>query len=595
MPPSGRASSASTGTACASGCRELGIEYVALREVAGRRRRDELRRRHRRPLHDAARRHLTRAVLRGRATCRPTRPRATTCCCGSWARPTRGRSTGSAARTSLTSKVAVVGPVASDPDADVDYLFLQLGVDEATVSDRQNCGNILAGVGPFAVERGLVAAGEARDRACGSGWSTPTASPSPRFPTPGGPGRVPRRRRDRRRPRHRRAGRPRVHRHRGLGDRRPAADRATSATPSTASRSPASTTACRWSLATARVLRADRLRGATSELAADAALLERIDAFRRKAGAADGPGRRRRRRRCPRRRCSPRRGDGGQVSTRSFIPVQPHTSIGVLAAVSVVTGMLLPGAVGHELTAALAGRPLAGRRRAPDRAPARRRRRRRSATPAAGASAPGVVRTARKLFDGTGLPRSLNRPDDARRPPGATAARHRPPRPRRAAHPELEREPRLLRRYLGLTRERLGRRLGVPARLGRLREHHDAAHRPQHGRHRPDEPAREPARRRCSAGSRPSRPPASGMGWQRRRPRLRPGVRLHRPRRPRDRRLLRDRVVPAAAATEAGAEEPGARPTPAAGSACGASTTSTTSASTSRRNRDFLRDTLGAR
>ena len=43
--------------------------------------------------------------------------------------------------------------------------------------------------------------------------------------------------------------------------------------------------------------------------------------------------------------------DGGQVCTRSFIPVQPHTAIGVLAAVSVVTGMLLPGAVGHELTA----------------------------------------------------------------------------------------------------------------------------------------------------------------------------------------------------------------------------------------------------
>jgi 4-oxalomesaconate tautomerase len=43
--------------------------------------------------------------------------------------------------------------------------------------------------------------------------------------------------------------------------------------------------------------------------------------------------------------------DGGRLCTRSFIPVQPHTSIGVLAAISVVTGMLLPGAVGHELTA----------------------------------------------------------------------------------------------------------------------------------------------------------------------------------------------------------------------------------------------------
>jgi 4-oxalomesaconate tautomerase len=55
----------------------------------------------------------------------------------------------------LTSKVAVISP-ATRPDADVDYLFLQVAVDEAGVSDSQNCGNILAGVGPFAVERGLV-------------------------------------------------------------------------------------------------------------------------------------------------------------------------------------------------------------------------------------------------------------------------------------------------------------------------------------------------------------------------------------------------------------------------------------------------------
>lgn len=57
----------------------------------------------------------------------------------------------------LTSKVAVVS--ASDRDgADVDYLFLQVFVDQALVSDAQNCGNMLAGVGPFAIERGLVAA-----------------------------------------------------------------------------------------------------------------------------------------------------------------------------------------------------------------------------------------------------------------------------------------------------------------------------------------------------------------------------------------------------------------------------------------------------
>jgi 4-oxalomesaconate tautomerase len=55
----------------------------------------------------------------------------------------------------LTSKVAVIGPP-TRPDADVDYLFLQVSVDEAEVSDSQNCGNILAGVGPFALENGLI-------------------------------------------------------------------------------------------------------------------------------------------------------------------------------------------------------------------------------------------------------------------------------------------------------------------------------------------------------------------------------------------------------------------------------------------------------
>jgi 4-oxalomesaconate tautomerase len=59
----------------------------------------------------------------------------------------------------LTSKVAIVSRAANDSadnEADVDYLFLQVNVDEAIVSDKQNCGNLLAGVGPFAIERGLV-------------------------------------------------------------------------------------------------------------------------------------------------------------------------------------------------------------------------------------------------------------------------------------------------------------------------------------------------------------------------------------------------------------------------------------------------------
>ena len=52
----------------------------------------------------------------------------------------------------LTSKVAVVSKSERD-GIDVDYLFLQVWPDRAEVSDQQNCGNILAGVGPFAMKR----------------------------------------------------------------------------------------------------------------------------------------------------------------------------------------------------------------------------------------------------------------------------------------------------------------------------------------------------------------------------------------------------------------------------------------------------------
>ena len=48
----------------------------------------------------------------------------------------------------LTSKVAVVSKSTRD-GIDVDYLFLQVFVDQAIVTDAQNCGNIIAGVGPF--------------------------------------------------------------------------------------------------------------------------------------------------------------------------------------------------------------------------------------------------------------------------------------------------------------------------------------------------------------------------------------------------------------------------------------------------------------
>lgn len=55
----------------------------------------------------------------------------------------------------LTSKVAIISP-STRADADVNYLFAQVNVDKAIVDYGQNCGNVLAAVAPFAIEKGLV-------------------------------------------------------------------------------------------------------------------------------------------------------------------------------------------------------------------------------------------------------------------------------------------------------------------------------------------------------------------------------------------------------------------------------------------------------
>ena len=61
----------------------------------------------------------------------------------------------------LTSKVAIIR-ASTRKDVDIDYLFAQVNVDRPYVDYGQNCGNILAAVGPFAVERGIVVAGASR-------------------------------------------------------------------------------------------------------------------------------------------------------------------------------------------------------------------------------------------------------------------------------------------------------------------------------------------------------------------------------------------------------------------------------------------------
>ena len=69
--------------------------------------------------------------------------------------PDRKQIDGLGGSQSVTSKVAIVKR-SERPDADVDYTFAQVSVDKPIVSYKGNCGNISSGVGPFAIEKGLV-------------------------------------------------------------------------------------------------------------------------------------------------------------------------------------------------------------------------------------------------------------------------------------------------------------------------------------------------------------------------------------------------------------------------------------------------------
>ncbi|MCO6003626.1 4-oxalomesaconate tautomerase [Actinoallomurus purpureus] len=298
----------------------------------------------------------------------------------------------------LTSKVAVVSR-SSGSGADVDYLFLQLGVDEPTVSDRQNCGNLLAGVGPFAVERGLVTAGDpetgVRVRMVNSG-SIATAT----FPTPS-------------------------------GNVEYAGDTAISGVPGTAAPvvldfAGTEGSSCGALLPTGRVrdvidgvevtcvdngmpvvVAAATALGITghetpAELAADDRIRDRIQSLRLQAGTLMGLGDVTGASVPKTTLVAPPR-EGGMIATRTFIPLRVHASIGVLGAVTVATALLMDGAVGHDLAELPApGSPMSiehptGRLdvmvELDDTA----------AHPTVRRSS--IVRTARKLFDGTVFPR----------------------------------------------------------------------------------------------------------------------------------------------------------------------------------------------
>ncbi len=253
----------------------------------------------------------------------------------------------------LTSKVAVVKR-SERPGVDVDYLFLQVFVDRAVVTDAQNCGNILAGVGPFAIERGLVAA---------SGEETPVTVfmentgqiAVARVQTPGGAVSF--------------SGGARIDGVPGTAAAVPIAFRDTAGS------------RCGALFPTGNVI--DEIAGiratlidngmpsvilnardvgitgseSPGELEANADLRARLEAIRLEAGPTmtlgDVSGQS-----VPKMVMVSAPTRGGAISTRSFIPHKCHTSIGVLGAVTVATACLTPGAVGHDLAQVPEGSPV---------------------------------------------------------------------------------------------------------------------------------------------------------------------------------------------------------------------------------------------
>ncbi|MFD7921119.1 4-oxalomesaconate tautomerase [Streptomyces sp. NPDC059740] len=300
----------------------------------------------------------------------------------------------------LTSKVAVVS-ASADPAADVDYLFLQVGVEDGEVSDRQNCGNLLAGVGPFAVERGLVAPGDDRTsvriRMLNSG-DLATAT----FPTPGG--------------RVSYAGDTRIS---GVPGSAAAVviEFPQGAGPLLPTGRPLDTvadtpvTCVDNGMPTVLVAAASLgVSGYESpgELEGDEELVERVQEIRRQAGELMGLG-------DVSQTTVPKVSllappvAGGAVTTRTFIPRRCHTSIGVLGAAGVAAGLRLADGVARRIAPQPApGEPLriehptgflevsVDMADGPDGAPAVART--------------ALVRTARKIFDGTVFPRPLPQP-----------------------------------------------------------------------------------------------------------------------------------------------------------------------------------------
>jgi 4-oxalomesaconate tautomerase len=243
----------------------------------------------------------------------------------------------------LTSKVAVISP--SGDGADVNYLFLQLGVDTAFVTDRQNCGNILAGVGPFAVERGLVAAAEGHTEVRIRMVNTDSIATA-RFATPGGavdydgdlridgvPGT---------------AGAIRLNFEGTAGS----STGALFPTGRVLDHVAGMEVTCVDNGMPSVLVRASDLgvsgNESPADLEADARLADLLGELRLSAGKLMGMGDVTQDT-VPKLVLLSAPEAGGTISTRSFLPVRVHTSIGVLGALTVGAGVLPEGTAGHGL------------------------------------------------------------------------------------------------------------------------------------------------------------------------------------------------------------------------------------------------------
>ncbi|UUP16694.1 4-oxalomesaconate tautomerase [Nitratireductor thuwali] len=237
----------------------------------------------------------------------------------------------------LTSKVAVVRRSAR-AEADVDYLFLQVFVDRPIVTDSQNCGNILAGVAPFAIERGLVPARDGQTEVrifmenTGQLAVATVATPGGRVTYEGG---------------------ARIDGVPGTAAAIPIAFEDTAGSscgallPTGNAVDTVEGTACTLidNGMPAVVLKAEDMGIAgdetPAELEADEALRARLEAIRLAAGPMMNLGDVAEKS-VPKMTMVSAPRAGGAISTRSFIPHRCHSSIGVLGAVSVATACLLP-------------------------------------------------------------------------------------------------------------------------------------------------------------------------------------------------------------------------------------------------------------